>query len=136
MFRRKFEKIIAKDDAKRAEFRQMFYDAVSDSDIKSDLMATEWYWMTVQEFSYYNFNVFYYNNPSDFDEGVKESDEKLTEMMVFVENKIRMIDKIRKQIERNKENWERFKENPSMFLVAQDYRLNNHYLFACQLPTN
>lgn len=129
MFKSKFEKIIANDDAKRAEFRQTFYDAVNDSDIKSDLMITEWYWATVQEFHIHSFNVFYYNNPSNFDEGIKKSAENLTKMMDFVENKILMIDKIKKQIERNKENWERFKENPTMFLVAQDYRFNNHYLF-------
>lgn len=132
MRRSKFEKTIAIDDAERKKIKQKFFDAVNNSEAYSDLILTDWCWITIHEIHNKEFNSFYYNS-SNYEEGVKESAQNLVEMVDFIDDKILMIDKIKKQIERNKENWERFKENPTMFLVAQDYGFNNNYIFAYEI---
>ena len=132
MRRSKFEKTIAIDDAERKKIRQKFFDAVNNSEAYSDLILTDWCWRTIDEINDIRFNSFYYNS-SNYEEGVKKSAQNLVEMVDFIDDKILMIDKIKKQIERNKENWERFKENPTMFLVAQDYGFNNNYIFAYEI---
>ena len=132
MRRSKFEKTIAIDDAERKKIKQKFFDAVNNSEAYSDLILTDWYWITIHEINNKGFNSFYYNS-SNYEEGVKESAQNLVEMVDFIDDKILMINKIKKQIERNKENWERFKENPTMFLVAQDYGFNNNYIFAYEI---
>lgn len=132
MRRSKFEKTIAIDDAERKKIKQKFFDAVNNSEAYSDLILTDWYWITIHEIHNKGFNSFYYNS-SNYEEGVKKSAQNLVEMVDFIDDKILMIDKIKKQIERNKENWERFKENPTMFLVAQDYGFNNNYIFAYEI---
>ena len=132
MRRSKFEKTIAIDDAERKKIRQKFFDAVNNSEAYSDLILTDWYWITIDEIHNKEFNSFYYNS-SNYEEGVKKSAQNLVEMVDFIDDKILMIDKIKKQIERNKENWERFKKKPTMFLVAQDYGFNNNYIFAYEI---
>jgi len=128
MRKSKFEKIIANDDAERTRLRQKFYDAISDSGLSS----TKWYWTTIAELERKGFSQVYYDS-SNFDKGIQDSYNSIIDIRTFIDEKIAIIDKVKKKIERNKENWERFKENSTMFLVAQDYYANNDYLFAYEI---
>ena len=58
MRRSKFEKTIAIDDAERKKIKQKFFDAVNNSEAYSDLILTDWCWITIHEINNKGFNSF------------------------------------------------------------------------------